>query len=342
MYDIMTVQPNTQNFQDIYIVTNLMESDLERIIRSKQVLTDPHFQYFLYQILRALKYIHSANVLHRDLKPGNLLVNANCDLAICDFGLSRGFDIEGQDTLTEYVVTRWYRAPELLCNSPHYGKAVDVWSVGCIFAELLTHESFFQGDSPPHQLEVIVKKIGLPSSSIDRNNSQCLEFIDDKTSRQLSKYTNAQVPPFASFFPRTANPLALELLHAMLKFNPDERITVEEALKHPYLKDFHGQMPEPLCDQLFDFEFEKLDKVTYTASQSGNHLQEHFNYGEGHYADMSLQEVQAHMYLEMCKFRPEQQKHFKPLPMPIKNPNEYKYNQNNSKHNGDDDDDVSV
>lgn len=105
----MTVPPNTQNFNDIYIVTNLMESDLEKIIRSKQVLTNQHFQYFLYQILRALKYIHSANVLHRDLKPGNLLVNANCDLAVCDFGLSRGFDIEYKDTLTEYVVTRWYR-----------------------------------------------------------------------------------------------------------------------------------------------------------------------------------------------------------------------------------------
>lgn len=81
IFDIMTTPPNTKNFSDIYIVTDLMESDLERIIRSKQLLTDQHFQYFLYQILRSLKYIHSANVLHRDLKPSNILVNANCDLA---------------------------------------------------------------------------------------------------------------------------------------------------------------------------------------------------------------------------------------------------------------------
>ena len=107
IFDIMTVPPDTQHFNDIYIVTNLMESDLERIIRSRQVLTDQHFQYFLYQILRSLKYVHSANVLHRDLKPSNILVNANCDLAVCDFGLARGFHIEGQDTLTEYVVTRY-------------------------------------------------------------------------------------------------------------------------------------------------------------------------------------------------------------------------------------------
>lgn len=98
--DIMSVPPNTPMFDDIYIVTNLMESDLERIIQSKQVLTNQHLQYFLYQILRGLKYVHSANILHRDLKPSNLLVNANCDLALCDFGLARGFDKEGVDNLT--------------------------------------------------------------------------------------------------------------------------------------------------------------------------------------------------------------------------------------------------
>jgi serine/threonine protein kinase len=118
IFDIMTVPPNTQQFNDIYIVTNLMESDLERIIRSRQVLTDQHFQYFLYQILRSLKYVHSANVLHRDLKPSNILVNANCDLAVCDFGLARGFHIEGQDTLTEYVVTRCALCPALLTSAP--------------------------------------------------------------------------------------------------------------------------------------------------------------------------------------------------------------------------------
>ena len=84
-----------------------------------------------------LKYIHSANVLHRDLKPSNLLVNSNCDLSICDFGLARGINADYEDTLTEYVVTRWYRAPELLTESKYYGSAVDVWSVGCIFAEIL-------------------------------------------------------------------------------------------------------------------------------------------------------------------------------------------------------------
>lgn len=104
----------------------LMECDLAAIIRSGQPLTDAHFQSFVYQILCGLKYIHSANVLHRDLKPGNLLVNADCELKICDFGLARGFSIDPEENagyMTEYVATRWYRAPEIMLSFQSYTKA---------------------------------------------------------------------------------------------------------------------------------------------------------------------------------------------------------------------------
>ena len=104
--DIMTGPPETEDFHTLYLVTQLYECDLERIISSSQRLTDQHAQYFLYQILRGLKYIHSALVLHRDLKPSNLLVNSNCDLAVCDFGLARGVDIECANKLTECVQAR--------------------------------------------------------------------------------------------------------------------------------------------------------------------------------------------------------------------------------------------
>ena len=132
----MIVPPDEPNFNDIYIVTNLFETDLDRVIRSNQPLTEHHIQFFMYQILRGLKYIHSANVIHRDLKPSNILVNTNCDLAICDFGMSRGISLMNC-CMTEYVVTRWYRSPEILCSCPQYGKQVDIWSAGCILAELL-------------------------------------------------------------------------------------------------------------------------------------------------------------------------------------------------------------
>uniref|UniRef100_A0A7S3R9T4 Mitogen-activated protein kinase n=1 Tax=Dunaliella tertiolecta TaxID=3047 RepID=A0A7S3R9T4_DUNTE len=122
-------------FNDVYMVYELMDTDLHQIIRSSQPLTNEHFQYFIYQILRGLKYVHSANVLHRDLKPSNLLLNASCDLKICDFGLAR--TSTERNFMTEYVVTRWYRAPELLLSCEHYTAAIDIWSVGCILAELL-------------------------------------------------------------------------------------------------------------------------------------------------------------------------------------------------------------
>ena len=112
-------------------------------------------QYFLYQILRGLKYIHSANVLHRDLKPSNLLLNANCDLKICDFGLARV--TSESDFMTEYVVTRWYRAPELLLNSSDYTTAIDVWSVGCIFMELMDRKPLFPGRDHVHQLRLLME-----------------------------------------------------------------------------------------------------------------------------------------------------------------------------------------
>jgi serine/threonine protein kinase len=148
-----------------YIVTSLMESDLQKIVASKQPLSEAHARYFLYEVLRGLKYLHTANVLHRDLKPSNLLVNSNCELAICDFGLARGVtggEGSREDDLTEYVVTRWYRAPELLTECDVYGKAVDIWSVGCIFAEVLLRKPLFRGRDYIHQLNLIIETLGSP------------------------------------------------------------------------------------------------------------------------------------------------------------------------------------
>jgi tRNA A-37 threonylcarbamoyl transferase component Bud32 len=154
--------PFLEDFNDVYLVTDLMETDLHRIIYSKQKLSIDHAQYFIYQVLRGLKYIHSCRVLHRDLKPSNLLVNSNCDLKICDFGLARGIrrgpndpidsGNSGSDStsdpllLTEYVVTRWYRAPEIMLACHEYSYPIDMWSVGCIFAELILRKPYFPGD----------------------------------------------------------------------------------------------------------------------------------------------------------------------------------------------------
>ncbi|KAJ9698263.1 hypothetical protein PVL29_007376 [Vitis rotundifolia] len=152
--------PDKEKFNDVYIVYELMDTDLHQIIRSSQALTDDHCQYFLYQLLRGLKYIHSANVLHRDLKPSNLLLNADCDLKICDFGLAR--TTSETDFMTEYVVTRWYRAPELLLNCSEYTAAIDIWSVGCILMEILRREPLFPGKDYVQQLVLITEVFFFP------------------------------------------------------------------------------------------------------------------------------------------------------------------------------------
>lgn len=125
LLDVLKPQART-GFEDIYIITDLMETDLHRVIYSMQDLTDEHIQYFTYQMLRGLLFVHSSDVIHRDLKPSNLLLNKNCDLKICDLGLARAFGDGKDENLTEYVVTRWYRAPEVILNASHYTKALDV------------------------------------------------------------------------------------------------------------------------------------------------------------------------------------------------------------------------
>lgn len=144
-----------EDFQEIYVVNELMETDLAQIVKSNQPLSDDHIQFFLYQILRGLKYIHSAGILHRDLKPRNLLVNSNCDLKICDFGLARAnipyFDT-AQAIMTDYIATRWYRAPEVILSWKKYTAAIDVWSVGCILAELLTRKPLLPASSEEEQI----------------------------------------------------------------------------------------------------------------------------------------------------------------------------------------------
>lgn len=129
-----------------------------------------HIQLFMFQILKGLTFIHSANVIHRDLKPGNLLLviivlcqNKNCLLKICDFGLARGFQFEEEEK-TEYVVTRWYRAPEVILNASQYTKAIDMWSVGCIAAELLGKTALFPGEDFLDQVQRIISVLGTPSS----------------------------------------------------------------------------------------------------------------------------------------------------------------------------------
>lgn len=252
--------PSKKHFEDMYIITELMETDLHQVIYSMQPMSDDHVKYFLYQMLCALHHIHSSGVLHRDMKPSNILLNSNCDLKICDFGLARGGlgATSELPELTEYVVTRWYRAPEIMLNCLHYTEAIDVWAVGCIFAEMLLREPLFPGNDYIHQLKLIIKFLGTPKQ-------EDIAFVKNvKALRFLAKLSISKPKKWRDVFSgNDVNPLAIDLLTRMLMFNPAKRISVEEALQHPYLATFYDAVditPSPPFDFSFDLPDDELSK----------------------------------------------------------------------------------
>ncbi len=251
--DVMQPPEDMSLFEDVYVVLDLMESDLHHIIHSVQPLSDEHIKFFLYQILRGLKYIHSANVLHRDLKPSNLLVNRNCELKIGDFGMARGLSSspdEHATFMTEYVATRWYRAPELMLSFSEYTFAIDIWSVGCILAEMLARRQLFPGKDYLNQLQLILSVVGTPD----------VDYIQgvgsDRVKTYLQNLPSRKRVDLTVLFPNSSQ-VALELLGNMLQLDPNKRLSSEEALAHKYFSQYHDPKDEPVCNPPFDFDFEK-------------------------------------------------------------------------------------
>ncbi|KXZ56454.1 hypothetical protein GPECTOR_1g406 [Gonium pectorale] len=248
-------------FKDLYVVFELMETDLHQVIGANDDLTRDHHKVFLYQLLRGLNFLHTNNVLHRDLKPKNILANSNCKLKICDFGLARpcmdrGASSQSPVMWTDYVATRWYRAPELCgCFYGNYNGAVDMWSIGCIFAEILQGKPLFPGKDAAGQLQLVTDLLGKPSPAVINNvtNAKARKWLQDLPEKRPKN--------LATVFPK-ADPRALDLLSRMLALDPKDRPTPAAALEHPYFAELPSAVQQDRVPVPENFGFEHSERLT--------------------------------------------------------------------------------
>jgi len=251
---------NTENFNDVFLVTELMPTDLNRVLRSKIPLSNEHIRWLMYQLIRGVHYLHSARVFHRDLKPSNILINSDCDLRICDFGLARAAVDDKKDMVywTDYVATRWYRAPELIMTYfTTYSTAIDMWSVGCIFAEMLNKGNpLFPGMTSFQVLDYMVKVIGSPHPDAVKQvrNNRAKEYLLSLPYRERT--------PFEELFPN-ADPRGCKLLEDLLRFDPDARPSAKDCLRHEYFADLHAvddsiEESQPIDQAEFAFETARM------------------------------------------------------------------------------------
>eukprot|EP00922_Rhytidocystis_sp_ex-Travisia-forbesii_P060333 GHVS01089438.1.p1 GENE.GHVS01089438.1~~GHVS01089438.1.p1 ORF type:complete len:459 (+),score=53.65 GHVS01089438.1:334-1710(+) len=304
----LVVPQDLQKFDELYVVLEIADSDFKKLFRTPVFLSELHIKTLLYNLLVGVKYVHSSGIFHRDLKPANCLVNQDCTVKICDFGLARTVDIpedrnpklptsprdhdQAQELigvphtknlkrqLTGHVVTRWYRAPELILLQENYTDAIDIWSIGCIFAELLNmmkenipyHSDrgpLFPGSScfplspdQKHatdykfhtrgnrdQLNMIFNILGTPSE----DDVESLEKEDAK--RYIRIFHPREGINLQHRFP-AASSQSIDLLQKMLVFNPTRRVSIEDALSHPLFKDIRNIAMESTAKERVELPFD--------------------------------------------------------------------------------------
>ncbi|GFR12422.1 hypothetical protein TNCT_595122 [Trichonephila clavata] len=214
-----------------------MDTDLEIVIKDPQIILTPsHIKAYTIMTLQGLEHLHSLWILHRDLKPNNLLINAEGVLKIGDFGLAKNYGSPNK-VYSHQVVTRWYRAPELIFGATIYATGVDIWAVGCILAELLLRVPFLPGKSDLDQLSQIFKVLGGPDEEDWPHVSTLPHYVLFKPAPPI---------PFHDIFTAAGDDL-IDVLSRMLALNPLKRCTCKEALKMPYFSNYPAPTP---CSQL--------------------------------------------------------------------------------------------
>ncbi|CAF1230856.1 unnamed protein product [Rotaria sp. Silwood1] len=254
LYNVFTPEKNVDDFSTLYFVFNFVDYNLRQVIKRGKPFSEDHIKQIIYSLLRALKYIHSAYIIHRDLKPENIGIDRDSNVAILDFGLAR---IASDGIQTGYVVTRWWRAPEVFINWERYDEKLDIWSIGCIMAELIVLQPIFPGQGYLDQLDKIFDIIGTPDITTlhelaTEEPRKYISRLKPKPKQDFNRLFGFQYDPATNERISGVSPKGVDLLDRLLSFDPRQRPTAQEALAHPFLKTYHSPEDEPTANPVVD------------------------------------------------------------------------------------------
>ncbi|KAI0698582.1 Pkinase-domain-containing protein [Cytidiella melzeri] len=237
----------------VFMVFEYMDHDLTGILSQTQFsFTDAHLKSLCGQMLAGLAYLHHKGVIHRDIKGSNILINNRGELKLGDFGLARFYQKRRRSDYTNRVITLWYRPPELLFGTTVYGPEVDMWSAGCIMLELYTKKPIFQGNDEIHQLDVIYKILGTPTTDLwpDVTTLPWYELVKPKES----------IPNhFRELFQKWLSPAALDLAEGLLAYDPSRRVSALEAMEAPYFLHERPRADRPVGLATLEGEWHELE-----------------------------------------------------------------------------------
>uniref|UniRef100_A0A8C0H6U3 Stress-activated protein kinase JNK n=1 Tax=Chelonoidis abingdonii TaxID=106734 RepID=A0A8C0H6U3_CHEAB len=259
LLNVFTPQKSLEEFQDVYLVMELMDANLCQVIHME--LDHERMSYLLYQMLCGIKHLHSAGIIHRDLKPSNIVVKSDCTLKILDFGLARTACTNFM--MTPYVVTRYYRAPEVILGMG-YKENVDIWSVGCIMGELVKGCVIFQGTDHIDQWNKVIEQLGTPSADFMKKLQPTVRnYVENRPKYPGIKFEELfpdWIFPSESDRDKLKTSQARDLLSKMLVVDPDKRISVDEALRHSYITVWYdpaeAEAPPP---KIYDAQLEERE-----------------------------------------------------------------------------------
>lgn len=235
---------------NLFLVFEYVERNLLEVLQEKKDGLEPHLiKRLIYQLCKAIKYLHDQNIIHRDIKPENLLVNNDNQLKLCDFGFARKVSNTSNESLTDYVATRWYRSPELLITNGFYGTEVDYWAIGCIMGELVDGNPLFPGDNETDQLHCIQKVLGnLPEDQVNMFYNNPLyngkSLLNVNKPERLERRYLGKLPK-----------IAIDLMKGLLELDPKKRLSGSNVFSHPYFEDLvskeanmvkHDKLPPPI------------------------------------------------------------------------------------------------